>query len=155
MIKTIPIEIDGFKYNIIQMAGTQAMKVLLKLSGFLGAFQNFSSSDDTGKLLSGIASSLLTANNENVILPLIDELLKTAHCADVTSEAETKGFNSKRHPNGKIHLDHFFGKDLAHLFKLLWEILKVNFEDFLNQLKETFGSSISRKIGTNPTIPQA
>ena len=155
MIKTIPIEIDGFKYNIIQMAGTKAMKVLLKLSGFLTCFQNFSVSDDMGKLLAGCASMLLTANNENVILPLIEELLTTAHCMRVEDEAEMKGFNIKRHPQGKIHLDHFYGKDLAHLFKLLWEILKANYEDFLNQLKETFASNISLKNMNSPNIAQA
>jgi hypothetical protein len=158
-LKTIPIDLDGFKYNVIQMGGKRAIGVMLKITKLLGKAEGadvVGSGNDMGLMM-----ELLGRIADDSTLPLIEELLKDVRLIPFASDSEKqdvllKGFNPDRHPMpNTIMLDHFVGKDLAHIPLLVWEILKANFQDFFNQLKERFASRIPAAIADMSSQKQA
>lgn len=145
MINNIAAEMDGFNYNIVQMSGEKAFNMQLRLMQLASNIKidGVSKLDDVGiEDVITLVKGILCAANPDLILPIVKELLATCGLREVNkSIAETDGFNANRHPNNAVKLDHFFGKDLIHLYQLIYEILKANYEDFFVGAKKWLGSS--------------
>jgi hypothetical protein len=156
MIKTIPLELDGFYYNIIQMSGKQAWTMKLTI---LNAFPEIikdiqkingsNESDATNAVLEIIASVFMHFKAATVI-PIVEELLKTIKYIDGQSNKamiEANGYDSGRHGLGVlVHIDQFTGKDAYHLPIIIYQILKANYTDFFVQLKPLLGSNFGQNI---------
>lgn len=138
MIKNIRTEIDGFTYNIVQMSGEQAFKMQLKLVNTLSGFDMDSMGEKSEmELLVILVKGLLSAVKPEVVLPIVKELLATCGLVEVNkSTAEAEGYNPDRHLMNKVVLDNFYGKDMVHLYKILFAILKANYEDFFQPGKK-------------------
>lgn len=157
MIKNVRIELDGFAYNIVQMPGEQAFRMQLRLVN-LASGLNLDGLNLSGLGSKGEAETILMivkaisgVVNPDMVLPIIKELLATVGFISVDkSHAESNKFNSERHYQSKISLDDFYGKDVTHLYRLLYAILKANYEDFLTQAQEKLGSVLSRNKTGSP-----
>lgn len=147
MIKNIQVELDGFKYNILQMSGEQAFKMQIKLLNVLSGFKLDSLHEKTeGEMLLSIVRGLLSAANVDVLFPIVKELLSTSAFIEVNkSLAESEGYSPDRHFSKSVSLDQFVGKDMAHLYQLLFEILKANYADFFMQARGWLGSRLAGK----------
>lgn len=139
---------DGFTYNIFQMSGEQAFRMQLRIVNIVSGFKIDSLGDTSEKdTLFILIKGIFSAANPDVIIPIVKELFVNVTLIDVNKAvAEQAGYNADRHPIKKVALDHFYGKDLAHLYRLVYEILKANYEDFLIQAKEWLGSGLGKKI---------
>jgi hypothetical protein len=155
MIKNIQPEMDGFIYNIVQMSGEQAFKMQLKLMHLASSIKmeglkklDEIKVEDVLTLIKGV----MCAANPDIILPLVKELLVNCTLREVNAQvAQGEGFNPERHFNKTVKLDNFFGKDLIHLYRLLYEILKANYEDFFVGAKKWLGSSfLGRNTANSP-----
>lgn len=145
MIKNIRVDIDGFLYNIVQMSGEQAFRMQLKLASVASLFNfdgvNSAKLDAEGmlKILKGVFS----AANPDILIPIVKELLLNCALIEVNAQlTASEGYNPERHFNKKVALDNFFGKDVVHLYRLLYEILKANYEDFFRQAQKWLASSV-------------
>lgn len=144
MIKNISVEMDGFHYNIVQMPGEQAFKMQLKLMQLASAIntEGLSKLENVGaESVVALIKGVLCAANSDMIIPLVKELLSTCGIREINSQlAISEGFNPERHCNmKKPQLDHFYGKDVIHLYTLLYEILRANYEDFFMGAKKWLG----------------
>lgn len=145
MIKNIKVELDGFTYNIVQMSGEQAFKMQLKIANSLSNFEMsaFSEKSESDIILLFI-KGLFGALKPEIVLPIVKELLANVGFVEVNEAiAESVGFDVKRHCTTKVDVNNFVGKDLVHLYKLVFEVLKANYEDFLIQAKGFIGSLLS------------
>lgn len=157
MIKNIQVEFDGFKYNIVQMSGEQAFKMQIKLLNVLSNFklETLSGLSETDLILT-IVKGLLSAANVDILLPIVKELLTTCAFLEVNKAiAEAEKFSVDRHFNKSVLLDHFVGKDMVHLYQLLFAILKANYEDFLIQAKGWLGSNLGNNLVSRLNTKQA
>lgn len=146
MIQNIRVEIDGFTYNIMQMTGEKAFHLQLRIMNLISEFNvgNISDKKDNEMLLV-LVQGLLRAVNPDIILPIVKELLATVGVVEVNKQfAESEGFNAERHFNKKVMLDNFMGKDMIHLYRLLYEVLKANYEEFFFQVRKWLASNLAK-----------
>lgn len=156
MIKTIPLELDGFYYNIIQMPGRQAwtlkIKILNECAGIIKDAKALNLTDDVDAMpvILELIGSAFTNLKSTAIMPIIEEILQTVKYIEGQSKKEVSnasGYDAGRHGLGSlVSIDQFIGKDAYHLPLIIYHVLKANYADFLIQLKQTLGSSFGQNI---------
>lgn len=153
MIKNVEVELDGFTYNIVQMSGEQAFKMQLKLLQLGSHIQLDGLADkdvENIETIIALIRGVMCAANPDLILPIVKELLANCGLKSVNTQiANAAGFDPDRHVNKRVLLDNFYGKDMLHLYHLLYEILKANYEDFFVGAKKWLGSSFLGKTLIN------
>jgi len=135
------VTVDSVNYQIYPMSPLSANSVLVKMTKLFGkTLANFliellkGDDQQKKKALDSSVSSLVKAENAEAVAKAFIEF-----CSDVEEE-DVKSFilvvlNKDLvipHDGKMITVDDYFNKyGLLHLYKVLWEVLKVNYSDFL------------------------
>lgn len=123
MIETFQKEIDGATYQITQLPARRALKLQAKLiklfGGVIGNFCLGNGKDTDEKIVNAIQSLSYTIDENN-----FDSL-----CMEILQGVRKNGVELT-----PATIDLEFAGDMAGIYKLIFEVLKVNFENFFTML---------------------
>lgn len=131
MIHTREILVDGQKYNVTQFSASKGMKLLTRLVKILGEpMASFLSNPDAQQeqAFQVALGSLSDKLDEDVVLNTVKELV------DSVSTSE-----------GPIQFDLHFAGRFGHLFKVLGEVLKIQYGDFFGVLVAKGSGALAKK----------
>lgn len=137
-------EIDGRAYRINPMTPTEALTTLGELISVVGEpVASFVGSVDRGNGVKSILDAKLNPEAlKNAVGALAKQLASgTPKAVSMVTRLSTRGINC----DGKeiVFDHHFHGTGLAHLFKVVFAVLEVNYGDFFSSDGEKAGSAPS------------
>lgn len=141
MIHTREILVDGQSYSVTQFSASKGMKLLTRLVKILGEpMASFLSNPDAeaeGAFQMALGS-LSEKLDEDVVLNTVKELI------DCLSTSE-----------GPIQFDTHFAGRFGHLFKVIGEVLKFQYGDFLGVLVAKGSGAQAKKQAKTRTSTQS
>ncbi|QMV49879.1 MAG: hypothetical protein [Mu-like cryoconite phage AB09] len=121
MLDTRTVEVDGATFEVTQFSATKGMKLLTRLTRILGEPLSVLMADENAevqKALPEAVKSLITRLDEDEVVDTVKQLL---------TGVRLRG-------EGELQFDTFFAGKFGMLFKLLKEIIMVQYGDFLGVL---------------------